>query len=216
VTPLFPTRNSVPGEIERVLCKQGFSVLAGVDEAGRGALFGPVVAAAVILPFRVFPPGLDDSKKLKPARREVMAAVVKEAAVAWAVGVATAAEIDEINILQATFLAMRRALSTLVNSGPAKPELVLVDGPHAIAELKLPQKPVVKGDSRSANIAAASIIAKTARDRCIVELHDRFPLYGLAAHKGYGTKAHISAIREHGLTPLHRKSFCKRVRISTP
>ena len=210
MSQLFPASSPPPGEIERALRRQGISVLAGVDEAGRGALFGPVVAAAVVLPVGLEIVGLDDSKKLSPEQRHMIAAEVRTHALAWGVGEADAGEVDRVNILQATFLAMNRALAETRRRFGREIELVLVDGPHAIAGLNLPQKPVVKGDQRSVNIAAASILAKTHRDALIVKLADDFPGYGLKSHKGYATARHRAALAKLGLTPLHRQTFCKK------
>jgi ribonuclease HII len=206
---LFPQHRVPPGEIERHLARQGTVRLLGVDEAGRGALCGPVVAAAVALPPGIEIPGLDDSKRLTAGRREAAAALVRSSALAVGVGEASAEEIDRLNILGATFLAMRRAIEQAVSSWSEGPELVLVDGPLAIRELALPQKPIVKGDCRSSNIAAASVIAKTFRDARMDELDPVHPGYGLSQHKGYGTGRHRDAIRNLGLSPIHRKTFCK-------
>ena len=175
--------------------------MAGVDEVGRGALFGPVVAAAVILapdrPVR----GLNDSKLLEPEQREVLAVRIRERAVAWAVAAVDAATIDHVNIYQASRLAMRLAISRLQ---PA-PDFVLVDA--VPLDLAIPQKPIIKGDAQCHAIAAASIVAKVYRDACMCAWDTVFPQYGLAMHKGYATPEHRRAIEEHGLTPLHRLSF---------
>jgi len=184
--------------------------LLGVDEAGRGALAGPVVAAAVMLPPDVDIEGLNDSKQLTPEQRNSIADVVKHQAFAWATASASVEEIEEMNILQATFLAMRRAIDKASTRRPP-PDLVLVDGPHAIAELDLPQKPIVKGDSRSLNIAAASILAKTTRDAHMVALDREAPGYGFARHMGYGTRAHAEALEQLGLSVHHRPSFCRKI-----
>ena len=183
----------------------GIRSVAGVDEAGRGALAGPVYAGAVVLPPE--PPllGLDDSKKLLPEVREDLARRIRDVAVAWGVGSATAAEIDGLGIAPASFLAMRRALHALAECGTG-PDLVLVDG-FPIPALRLPQRAVVKGDATVACIAAASILAKTARDEALVRLDGERPWYGFAAHKGYGSAAHLTALRLHGPSPDHRLSF---------
>ncbi len=184
---------------------RGARFVAGVDEAGRGALAGPVFAAAVILPPGAIIPGLDDSKALPVEVREDLAPRVRRAAVAWGVGSATAGEIDALGIAPATFLAMRRALDGLEAFG-ARPDFVLVDG-FRIPSLPVPQKAVVRGDSTVACIAAASILAKTSRDAILRGLDAARPWYGFAAHKGYGSAAHLAALRRHGPSPDHRLSF---------
>jgi len=186
----------------------GLTLLLGVDEAGRGALCGPVVAAAAALPMNASIPGLHDSKLLSKAQRDAAAQAVRQVALSFGVGQASAAEIDQVNILQATFLAMRRAIEEAVAALPRPVDLVLVDGPHAIANLALRQKPVVKGDRRSVNIAAASVLAKTHRDALMERLALEHPGYGFEVHKGYGTPAHLAALRALGPSPVHRKSFC--------
>ncbi len=180
-------------------------VICGIDEAGRGPLAGDVYAAAVILPEGVFIEGLDDSKKLSEKKREALFEEITEKAEAYCIATATAAEIDELNILNATFLAMNRALNGL----SAKPDFALVDG-NRLPELPCEAQAVVKGDSLSASIAAASILAKVARDRYMTELDQRYPEYLFAKHKGYGTKLHYEMVAEYGLCPEHRKSFFKR------
>jgi ribonuclease HII len=187
--------------LERELRARGFRSVAGVDEVGRGTLFGPVVAAAVILspdrPVR----GLNDSKLLEAERREVLSERIRERAVAWSIAAVDAATIDCINIYQASRLAMRLAVSRL---NPA-PDYLLVD---AISiDLPLPQRPLIKGDMQCHAIAAASIIAKVYRDACMRTWDEVFPQYGLASHKGYSTPEHCQAIAQFGPTPLHRKSF---------
>ena len=187
--------------LERELRARGFAGVAGVDEVGRGALFGPVVAAAVILcpdrPVR----GLNDSKQLEPERREVLAERIRERAVAWAVAAVDAATIDRINIYQASRIAMRMAVSRLA----PQPDFLLVD---AVAiDLPLPQRALIKGDARCHAIAAASIVAKVWRDALMRVWDDVFPEYGLASHKGYSTPEHYRALERYGPTPLHRLSF---------
>ncbi len=182
-------------------------LICGVDEAGRGPLAGPVCAAAVILPMDLEIEGLNDSKKLTERRREALYDIILSKAVAYGIAFASEKEIDEINILKATFLAMRRAVEQL----KTKPSLVLVDGNRAPELGELPVKTIVKGDSLSANIAAASILAKVTRDRLMVELDGTYPQYGFSIHKGYGTKAHYAALMEHGLCPIHRRSFLKKL-----
>ena len=177
--------------------------IAGVDEAGRGALAGPVHAAAVILPSGLLLRGLDDSKALSPAVREELAPRIRACAEAWGVGAASAAEIDALGIAAASFLAMRRALAALAGEPP---DLVLVDG-FPIPALATPQRAVVKGDATVACISAASVLAKTARDAELRALDLRHPWYGFAAHKGYGSAAHLEALRRHGPSPDHRLTF---------
>ena len=192
-------------EIENGYFAEGVKVICGVDEAGRGPLAGPVCAAAVILPEHLEIPGLTDSKKLTDKKRRELFPVIKEQAIAYGIGFATEQEIDEINILQATFLAMQRALDQL----SVKPELALIDG-NREKDFGVPVKTVVKGDSLSANIAAASVLAKVTRDDLMVELAEKYPQYGFEIHKGYGTKVHYAALTEHGPCPAHRKSFLKK------
>lgn len=181
------------------------NVICGVDEAGRGPLAGPVCAAAVILPKHLQIPGLTDSKKLSDKKRRELFPIIQQQAIAYGIGLASEAEIDEINILQATFLAMRRALDQL----SIRPEIALIDG-NRETDFGLPVKTVVKGDSLSANIAAASVLAKVTRDNILVELASQYPEYGFEIHKGYGTKAHYEALRTYGPCPIHRKSFLKK------
>ncbi len=183
----------------------GLQVICGVDEAGRGPLAGPVCAAAVILPKHMQIPGLTDSKKLTDKKRRELFPIIQEQAIAYGIGLASESEIDEINILQATFLAMRRAMDQL----SVRPEIALIDG-NRETDFGLPVKTVVKGDSLSANIAAASILAKVTRDNLMVELAQQYPEYGFEIHKGYGTKAHYEALRTYGPCPIHRRSFLKR------
>lgn len=176
--------------------------VAGVDEAGRGALVGNVVAAAVILPAQFDLPGLTDSKKLSARQREALFDAITAQALAWCAAAASPAEIDAMNIHHATLLAMRRAVEGLAIS----PQSVLVDGKFT-PELAMPARAIVGGDASEACIAAASIIAKVTRDRQMAELEARFPGYGFAAHKGYGTKAHLAALARLGATPEHRRSY---------
>ncbi len=183
------------------------TLCCGVDEAGRGPLAGPVSAAAVILdPARPIA-GLGDSKKLSEKQRDLLAPLIRERALAWAVAYASVEEIDELNILQATLLAMRRAVEAL----QIKPQQVLVDGLYC-PDTGIPSQAIVKGDSKVAAISAASILAKTARDGLMHELHEQYPQYGFAIHKGYPTAAHLAALRTHGASPMHRTSF-KPVRV---
>ena len=191
--------------IEDGFYAQGIQVICGVDEAGRGPLAGPVCAAAVILPAHLELPGLTDSKKLTDKRRRELFPLIKEQAVAYGIGLASEQEIDEINILQATFLAMERALAQL----SVRPDLVLIDG-NREKDFGIPVKTVVKGDSLSANIAAASILAKVTRDDMMLEIAKRYPEYGFDIHKGYGTKAHYEALRAYGASPVHRNTFLRK------
>lgn len=191
---------------ERACRAEGFTTVCGVDEAGRGPLAGPVCAAAVILPQDLEIEGLNDSKKLTEKRREALYDGIVREAVAYGIAFADEKEIDEINILQATFLAMRRAVEQL----SVRPSIVLVDGNRKPDLGDLPVKTIVKGDSLSANIAAASILAKVTRDRFMLEQDAIYPQYGFAVHKGYGTKAHYAALTQYGACPIHRRSFLKK------
>lgn len=193
-------------DLEKEIRERGFTAVCGVDEAGRGPLAGPVVAAAVILPQGIALPGVNDSKKITEKKREILFDFVKENALAYGIGEASETEIDEINILQATFVAMRRAIEAL--QIPA--DFALIDG-NRIAGLSIPAETVVGGDGRVLSIAAASILAKVTRDRYMREMAVQYPQYGFEKHKGYGTKAHYAAIAEHGICPLHRKTFLKKV-----
>lgn len=192
-------------EIEDSCYADGVNVICGVDEAGRGPLAGPVCASAVILPAHLDIPGLTDSKKITDKKRRELFPVIQEQAIAWGIGMASCEEIDEINILQATFLAMQRALEQL----NVRPDLVLIDGNRA-KDFGLPVKTVVKGDSLSMNIAAASILAKVTRDDWMIRMAQTYPQYAFDIHKGYGTKAHYAALTEFGPCPIHRKTFLKK------
>ena len=189
-------------EIEKGL---NVGVICGVDEAGRGPLAGPVCAAAVILPEGELIPGLNDSKKLTDKKRRELFPIIKEKAVAYGIAFASEAEIDEINILQATFLAMKRAIEQL----DGKADFALIDG-NRETDFGVPCLTVVKGDSRSANIAAASVLAKVTRDLYMEELAEKYPQYGFEIHKGYGTKAHYAALTEHGMCEAHRRTFLRK------
>lgn len=191
---------------ENELIKSGYKLICGVDEAGRGPLAGPVFAAAVILPEGEIIEGINDSKKLTPKRREELYDIICQKAVAWASASADEKVIDDINILNATFLAMKNAIEKL----PIKPSFVLVDG-NRLPDISIPSEAVVKGDSKSINIAAASIIAKVERDRYITEMAKLYPEYGFEKHKGYGTKAHTEAILKYGPSPIHRQTFLKNI-----
>jgi len=195
------TRCRCDGRIERELRRQGYRAIAGVDEAGRGTLFGPVFAAAVILPPGHGIRGLRDSKELLPASRQELASEIRSNSVAWAVAQASSEEIDRINILQASRLAMKRAVMTLSTSA----DFLLVDA--ISVDLEVPQRGLIKGDARVQSIAAASILAKVHRDACMVEWDSVYPQYGLARHKGYGTPEHLEALERFGPTPQHRATF---------
>lgn len=185
---------------------KGYQFVCGVDEAGRGPLAAPVYAAAVLLPERFDLPGLDDSKKLSAKKRESLYDAICSQAAAWCVASASEQEIDEVNILQATFLAMRRAVEGL---HPAA-EYALIDG-NRMPPLPIPGEPIIKGDSLSASISAASILAKVSRDRYMVEIDRLYPQYQFAKHKGYGTKLHVELLKKYGPCPIHRKSFLKKI-----
>lgn len=191
--------------IEQTHFDRGIQIICGVDEAGRGPLAGPVCAAAVILPPNVEIPGLNDSKKLSDKKRRELYPVIKDMAVAYGIAFADHSEIDEINILQATYLAMERAIAQL----SVKPELALIDGNRA-KDFGIPVETVVHGDSLSASIAAASILAKVTRDDYMLEMAQKYPGYDFEIHKGYGTKAHYAALTELGACPIHRMSFLKK------
>lgn len=183
-----------------------FELICGVDEAGRGPLAGPVCAAAVILPKGLVIPGLNDSKKLSDKRRRELFPIIQQEAVSFGIAFASQEEIDEINILQATFLAMRRAMGQL----NPQPEFALIDG-NRETDFGVPCKTVIKGDSLSANIAAASVLAKVTRDNWMMEAAEKYPGYGFEIHKGYGTKAHYAALEKLGPCPIHRRSFLKKL-----
>ncbi len=191
--------------IEEEIYGQGYTCVCGIDEAGRGPLAGPVCAAAVILPRGLEIPGLDDSKKLTDKRRRELMPIIKEQAIAYGIGFASHEEIDEINILQATFLAMERALAVLC----VRPDFALIDG-NREKDFGLPVKTVVKGDSLSASIAAASVLAKVTRDDLMELEAEKYPQYHFEVHKGYGTKAHYAALTEFGPSPIHRMTFLKK------
>ncbi len=192
-------------EIEEGLYTKGYKLICGVDEAGRGPLCGPVVAAAVILKPDDMIEGVNDSKKLSEKKREAVYEEIMKKALAVGVGIKDVSVIEEVNILNATKLAMKEAISNL----KVRPEYVLIDGNQMI-DIDIEGETVVHGDAKSESIAAASIIAKVTRDRMLINWDKDYPEYGFAKHKGYGTKAHIEAIQKYGLTPLHRPSFCKK------
>ena len=191
--------------IENSCFSDDIKIICGVDEAGRGPLAGPVCAAAVILPPNVEIPGLNDSKKLTDKKRRELFPIIKEMAISYGIGYASHEEIDQINILQATYLAMERALAQL----DPKPDLALIDGNRA-KDFGIPVKTVIKGDSLSASIAAASVLAKVSRDDLMLQLAEEYPQYGFEIHKGYGTKAHYEALRTYGHSPVHRMTFLKK------
>jgi ribonuclease HII len=193
-------------DLEAEAHQAGYPIVAGVDEVGRGALCGPVFAAAVVLADQTDVNGVNDSKQLTAKRRELLSERLRLTTRAWAIGAAEAGEVDALGIVAATHQAMRRAVAGLGLS----PDLLLVDG-FAIAELPIPQWPVIKGDARSASIAAASIVAKVGRDALMRELDATYPGYGLARNKGYGSQLHRDALDRLGLSPIHRKSFCRQL-----
>jgi ribonuclease HII len=189
---------------EREAFEQGFGIVAGIDEAGRGPLAGPVVAACVILPQYCLVEGINDSKKLSPPKREKLYDVIMDRAISVGIGIVDEKTIDELNILNATKIAMKTALDRV---SPA-PELLLTDAVELYG-IDIPQKALIKGDSLSISIAAASIVAKVTRDRLLIEADKKYPLYGFSKHKGYGTRQHIDAIKKYGICPIHRVSFTK-------
>lgn len=192
--------------IENEYREKGFNVICGVDEAGRGPLAGPVYAAAVILPSDCVIEGLNDSKKLTEKKREALFDEIKEKALAYGIASADEKEIDEINILNATFLAMKRAIDSL----SVRPDLALIDGnqkPHTDIE----EVTVIKGDAKSMSIAAASVLAKVSRDRFMLEMAEKYPQYEFARHKGYGTKLHYEKIAQYGVCDIHRRTFLKKI-----
>ncbi len=200
----MPEKTIPTYEYEHKAYDSGFKCVCGIDEAGRGPLAGPVFAAAVVLPVDCEIPGLNDSKKLTEKKREALFEVIIEKAVAYSVASASEKEIDEINILNATYLAMNRAFDGL----SVKPDMALIDG-NREPGVDAMQKTVVKGDSKSMSIAAASILAKVSRDRYMLEIAKLYPQYDFQKHKGYGTKLHYERIREHGISDVHRKTFLK-------
>ena len=192
-------------EYERDLYKKGYEYICGIDEAGRGPLCGPVVAAAVILKRDDHIEGVNDSKKLSEKKRELLYEEIKKRAVAYSVGIVDEKQIDEINILEATRLAMKKAVEGL----SVKAEYALVDAEKKVP-IDIPYTPIIKGDQLSESIAAASIIAKVTRDRMIIEMDKKYPEYNFKKNKGYGTREHIEAIKKHGMCDIHRKTFCKK------
>lgn len=199
---LNPTTEGPSEEFEGEARSRGFRFIAGLDEAGRGPLAGPVVAAAVLLPRRCRLPGLNDSKQIAESERNRLFAEIVRRATGIGIGAATEAEIDRLNILEASRLAMRRALQAL----PVSPDFLLLDA-ITLSGLSIPQRPIIKGDGLSCSIAAASIVAKVTRDRLMVEYHRWYPRYNFAEHKGYGTPEHLHVLRALGPCPIHRRSF---------
>lgn len=193
-------------QLEKEIYAEGFSLLCGVDEAGRGPLAGPVYAAAVILPRGFVIDGLNDSKKLTEKKREALFDPICEAAISFGIARAEVEEIEELNILNATFLAMNRAIAQL----DPKPSLALIDG-NRNTGITFPSRTVIKGDGRCADIAAASVLAKVSRDRYMLQMAEKYPAYHFETHKGYGTAAHYAALREFGPSPIHRMSFLKKM-----
>ena len=193
-------------EYEKQAVSEGYEIVCGVDEAGRGPLCGPVCAAAVILPLDCEIEGINDSKKLSEKKRDILFDIIKEKAVAYSVCMVDAKTIDEINILQATFLAMRTAVQNL----SVKPDIALIDG-NGKPGLSIEERTVIKGDAKSVSIAAASILAKVTRDRYMAEIDKQYPEYCFAKHKGYGTKLHYEKIAEYGICSEHRRTFLKKI-----
>jgi ribonuclease HII len=191
-----------PLYFERSARKDGYTCIAGLDEAGRGPLAGPVVAAAVVLPDDLFIPGLTDSKQVSEPKREKLFDRIQSLAICFGIGIADERTIDKVNIYQATIIAMERALQSLV----PPPDYLLLDA-ITLSRISLPQKPLIKGDCRSHSIAAASILAKVTRDRMMLDLHEKFPHYHFHKHKGYGTKEHLLLLRKYGPCDAHRRSF---------
>ena len=196
--------------LENQLRAAGYHAVCGVDEAGRGPLCGPVVAAACILPPDIDLPGLNDSKKLTPRKRDILFDLIRERAVAWCVAEGSVEEINRLNILEADLLAMRRAIAGLhaPDGTPVAADYALIDG-NIARDFPIPARAVIHGDAISASIAAASVLAKVTRDRECLELDRLYPQYGIAKHKGYGTKAHMDALRQYGPSPIHRTKFIR-------
>ena len=192
---------------EQELISKGYNVICGIDEAGRGPLCGPVCAAACILPLGLEIPGLNDSKKLSEKKRDALYDIIRENAIDYSVAFSSVEEIDEMNILEATLLAMRRAVEML----EPQPDLIIVDGNRLPPDLPAEGRTLIKGDALCHSIACASILAKVSRDRFMLAMAEKYPEYSFEKHKGYGTAAHIAALREHGMCPLHRRSFLKKI-----
>lgn len=194
-------------EYEKAAVSSGFNVICGVDEAGRGPLAGPVCAAAVILPEDTVIEGLDDSKKLSEKKRERLYDEITEKATAYCVAYGTLEEIESVNILEATFIAMNRAIDGL----KVKPDFAIIDGNRVPKGIKIPCATLVKGDSKSMSVAAASILAKVTRDRLMLTYDEKYPQYNFKKHKGYGTKEHTELLKQYGPSPIHRLSFLKNI-----
>lgn len=194
-------------EFEKAALNSGFNIVCGVDEAGRGPLAGPVCAAAVILAPDTVIEGLDDSKKLSEKKREMLFDVITEKAISFSVAYGTLEEIERLNILEATFLAMNRAIDGL----SVKPRFALIDGNRVPKNIKIPCETIVKGDSKSMSVAAASVLAKVTRDRLMLDFDSKYPQYDFKKHKGYGTKEHTELIRKYGPCEIHRLSFLKNI-----
>ena len=197
-------------DIERALRAEGYAAICGIDEAGRGPLCGSVVAAACILPDGLEIPELNDSKKLTPKKRDKLFDVIRQSAIAYGIAEATVEEIEALNILEADLLAMRRAIDNLhtPDGQPYRADYALIDG-NISRDFQIPARAVIKGDSLSMSIAAASILAKVTRDRMCEDMDKAYPMYGIVKHKGYGTKAHMDALRAYGPSPIHRKKFVR-------
>lgn len=195
--------------IEKEVIQNGYKFVCGVDEAGRGPLAGPVCAAAVILPIDAEIEGLNDSKKLSEKKREALFPVICEKAIAYSVAFGSLEEIEELNILEATYFAMNRAIEAL----PKQADFALIDGNRVPKDIKIPCQTVVKGDAKSCSVAAASILAKVTRDRLLLEYDEQYPQYNFKKHKGYGTKEHTDLILKYGPCPIHRMSFLKKLLI---
>lgn len=193
-------------EFEQKAMDNGYKAVCGVDEAGRGPLSGPVCAAAVILPENTVIEGVNDSKKLTEKKRELLFDVIKASALSYSIAYASVAEIEELNILNATMLAMKRAVESL----EIKPDFAMIDG-NRVPQLSIDSEPIVKGDAKSMSIACASILAKVSRDRLLYDYAKQYPQYGFDKHKGYGTKLHIEMIKEYGPCPYHRMSFLTKI-----
>lgn len=193
---------------ENLYSDNNTKLVCGIDEAGRGPLAGPVCAAAVVMPYGTIIDGVNDSKKLTEKKRELLFDTIKEKSLSYGIAFSNEKEIDEVNILNATFLAMKRAVKSL----KIQPDLILVDG-NRLPDFDIPAKTIVKGDSLSHSIACASILAKVTRDRLMKELSKKYPEYGFEKHKGYGTKAHYEAIKANGICEIHRRTFLKNVNL---
>ena len=193
---------------ENLYSENNTKLVCGIDEAGRGPLAGPVCAAAVVMPYGTIIDGVNDSKKLTEKKRELLFDTIKEKSLSYGIAFSDEKEIDEVNILNATFLAMKRAVKSL----KIQPDLILVDG-NRLPDFDIPAKAIIKGDSLSHSIACASILAKVTRDRLMKELSKKYPEYGFEKHKGYGTKAHYEAIKANGVCEIHRKTFLKNMKL---